>query len=75
MTRGFHSRNATFSICNGALLYCKHLCQSGRDTLVEGELYKGTSKSAEGYAAHLYHGHQGFIIDNHTPPLGLGGYP
>ena len=59
MTRGFHSRNATFSIrnyYNGALLYRKHLCQSGSDTLVEDELFKGTSKSAEGYAARLTFG-------------------
>ena len=36
MTRGFHSKNATFSIRNyntGALLYYKHICQRGRDTL------------------------------------------
>ena len=57
MTRGFHSRNATFSIrnyFNGALLYRKHLCQSGRDKIVKEELYQGTSKSAEGYAAEVF---------------------
>ena len=35
MTRGFHSRNSTFSVrnyFNGAVLYGKHLCQSGRDS-------------------------------------------
>ena len=36
---------------NGALLYYHHLCQKGRDKIVEGGLYLGTSKSAEGYAA------------------------
>ena len=36
---------------NGALLYYHHLCQKGRDKIVEGDLYLGTSKSAEGYAA------------------------
>ena len=54
MTRGFHSKNATFSIRNyftGALLYRKHLCQSGRDSIIKDELYQGTSKGAEGYAA------------------------
>ena len=54
MTRGFHSKNATFSIrnyFNGAILYHKHLCQRGRDHVVKGELYQGTSKSAEGYGA------------------------
>ena len=54
MTRGFHSKNATFSIRNyntGALLYYKHICQRGRDALIDEELYKGTSKSAEGYSA------------------------
>ena len=51
MTRGFHSKNATFSAHNyfsGALLYRKHLCQSGRDKIVKEELYQGTSKSAGG---------------------------
>ena len=54
MTRGFHSKNATFSIrnyFNGAILYRKHLCQRGRDDVVKEELYQGTSKGAEGYAA------------------------
>ncbi len=53
-TRGFHSKNATFSIrnyCNGALLYYHHLCQRGRDSIVEDDLYLGKSKSSEGYAA------------------------
>ena len=56
MTRGHHSKNATFSIrnyYNGALLYCKHLCQKGRDDIVEEELYRGTSMGAKGYAARL----------------------
>ena len=50
-TRGWHSKNATFSIINylnGALLYYKHLCQKGRDEIIH---YAGTSKAAEGYAA------------------------
>ena len=34
-----------------ALLYHTHLCQKGKDTIVHEKLYKGTSKSAEGYAA------------------------
>ena len=38
---------------NGALLYHKHLCQKGRDNTVEEELYKGTSKGVEGYAARI----------------------
>ena len=53
-TRGWHSKNATFSIRNyqtGALLYYMHLCQKGRDRIIEEELYKGTSKAAEGFAA------------------------
>ena len=56
MTRGHHSKNATFSIrnyYNGALLYRKHLCQKGRDDVIKEELYQGTSKGAEGYAACL----------------------
>ena len=53
-TRGWHSKNATFTIrnyLNGALLYYHHLCQKGRDEVIKEELYKGTSKSSEGYAA------------------------
>ena len=56
MTHGHHSKNFTFSIHNyytGAHLYQKHLCQKGRDTLINEELYQGTSKGAEGYAACL----------------------
>ena len=51
-TRGWHSKNATFTL-NGALLYYEHLCQKGSDDIVEGDLYPGTSKSSEGYAAHI----------------------
>ena len=58
MTRGFHSKNATFSMRNyltGALLYYVHLCQRGRDKVIHEELlnYQGTSKAAEGYGARL----------------------
>ena len=56
MTRGHHSKNFTFSIRNyytETLLYRKHLCQKGRDTLIKEELYQGTSRGAEGYAARL----------------------
>ena len=54
-TRGWHSKNATFMIrnyLNGALLYY-HLCKKGRDEVIEEELYRDTSKSAEGLSAHL----------------------
>ena len=47
MTRGFHSKNATFNIrnyCNGVLLYYKHLCQRGRDEIIDEPLYEGTYK-------------------------------
>ena len=56
MTRGYHSKNATFSIrnyLNGAILYYAHLSQKGRDKVIQEELYQGTSKSAEGYGARL----------------------
>ena len=56
MTYGHHSKNASFSIRNyqnGALLYRKHLCQKGREKLIEEELYQVTSKGAKGYAARL----------------------
>ena len=48
-TRGWHSKNATFTIRNyqnGALLYYHHLCQKGSDTVIQEDLNKGTSKSA-----------------------------
>ena len=54
LTRGHFSKNHTYTIRNymtGALLYVVHVCMRGEDDLVEGELYKGTAKSAEGYAA------------------------
>ena len=53
-TRGYHRKNATFTIrnyANGALLYFVHLCQRGEDNLINEPLYQGTSKSAEGYGA------------------------
>ena len=56
MTRGYHSKNATFSIRNyltGALLYYVHLCQKGRDKVIQEDLYQGTSKAAEGCGARL----------------------
>ena len=54
-TRGWHSKNATFTIriyLNGALLYY-HLCQKGMDEVIEEELYRGTSKSSEGFVARV----------------------
>ena len=56
MTRGYHSKNATFSIrdyLTGALLYYVRLCQKGRDKVIQEDLYQGTSKAAEGYGARL----------------------
>ena len=53
-TRGFHAKNGTFSLrnyMNGALLYYMHLCQRGSDKVINDDLYQGTSKSMEGYAA------------------------
>ena len=53
-TRGFHSKNGTFSVrnyTNGALLYYMHMCQKGSDDVIKDELYQGTSKSMEGFAA------------------------
>jgi len=56
LTRGYHSKNSTFSIrnyFNGALLYYKHLGQAGRDDIIKEDLYKGTSKSTEGFSADI----------------------
>ena len=55
-TRGWHRKNATFTVrnyLNGALLYYHHLCQKGRDKVIQEELYLGPSKSAEGFAARI----------------------
>ena len=55
-TRGWHSKNGTFTIrnyLNGTLLYYHHICQKGRDEVIEEELYRGTSKSVEGFSARL----------------------
>ena len=57
LTRGFHSQNCTFHVrnyMNGAVLYYRHLCQRGKDTVVEGDLYPGTAKYAEGYVLSLF---------------------
>ena len=55
-TRGWYSKNATFTIRNyltGAFLYYHHLCQKGRDEVIEEELCRGTSKSSKGFAARV----------------------
>ena len=55
-TRGWHGKNATFTIrnyLNGALLYYHHLCQMGSDKVIQEPLYGGSSKGAEGHAAHI----------------------
>ncbi len=54
LTRGYHSQNHSFTIRNyrnNALLYYKHLCMRGQDSVVEEPLYDCTAKSAEGVAA------------------------
>ena len=45
--RAVTTADGTFTIINGAY---HHLCQKGRDKMVEGDLYLGT---AEGYAARI----------------------
>ena len=53
LTRKF-SQNASFTVrnyMNNSLLYFVHLCMRGKDDVLGGELFKGTSKSAEGHAA------------------------
>ena len=52
-TRGWPSKSATFTYLNRALLYYRHSCQKGKTDVVGEELYLGTFKSAEGYAAKL----------------------
>ena len=68
MTRGFHSTNMTFSIRNfftGALLFFKHVCQKGRDKIIEEPLYKGTSKSAEARELMAKAKEEGLIVEIH----------
>jgi len=54
LTWGYRSQNCTFHVryyMNGAVLYYDHLCQRGKDKVTEGDLFQGTSKSAEGCGA------------------------
>ncbi len=56
LTRGFFSKNFTFSVWNyitRGLLYFLHLSMRGKDSVIDEPLYLGTSKSAEGYAAEI----------------------
>ena len=57
LTRGKFSQNCSFTIrnyMNNSLLYYVHVCMRGKeDGVIGGELYQGTSKSAEGYAADI----------------------
>ena len=54
LTRVHHSQNVTFTVHNymtGALLYYEHMCQRGKDTFTEEQLFEGMSKAAEAYGA------------------------
>uniref|UniRef100_A0A1X7ST43 Uncharacterized protein n=1 Tax=Amphimedon queenslandica TaxID=400682 RepID=A0A1X7ST43_AMPQE len=54
LTRGYHSQNATYTLRNyqiSGLLYYKHFSQRDKDDITREELFKGTSKSAEGFGA------------------------
>ena len=57
LTRGKFSQNCSFTVrnyMNNALLYFVHVCMRGKENdIVGGELYQGTSKGAEGYAASI----------------------
>ena len=58
LTRKF-SQNASFTVrnyMNNSLLYFVHLCMRGKNDVLGGELFKGTSKSAEGHAASIAFG-------------------
>ena len=47
MACGYHSKNATFSICN----YTIPIFVRGK--VIQEELYQGTSKATEGYSARI----------------------
>ncbi len=54
LTRGCFSKNMTFTLWNyltGGIIYYVHLSMRGNDDIVEEDLFEGTAKSAEGYAA------------------------
>ena len=56
MTRGHHSQNFAFHMRDyftNAIIYYQHLCHKGEDEILEDNLYEGTSKAAEGYAADI----------------------
>ena len=53
-TRGYFSKKGSFTIKNylsGGLLWYGHKCMRGADSVVEEEVYEGTSKSMEGVLA------------------------
>ena len=53
LTHGHYSKNATYTVRNymtNNLLYVIHMCQCSKDTVIEEELYEGTSRAAEGYS-------------------------
>ena len=59
LTRGKFSKNSTFTIrnyTNNSLLYFVHLSMRGKVSDTGIELFKGTSKGAEGYAAGIAFG-------------------
>ena len=53
LTRGSFSKNGTVTVrnfCNNSLLARKHMCQErGASEIIDESVYKGTSKSMEGY--------------------------
>ena len=57
LTRSKFSQNCSFTVrnyMNNALLYFVHVCMRGKvNDIVGGELYQGTAKGAEGYAANI----------------------
>lgn len=56
LIRGYHSQCCTFIIVDfitGAILYYGHLCMRGSNNICDAELWKGTSKAAEGHLAHV----------------------
>ena len=68
MTRGYHSKNATFSIRNyltRALMYYVHLCWKGRDKVIQEELYRGTSKAYRAQLALKKEKEEGLRIEVH----------
>ena len=70
LKHGHYSKNGIYTVRNymtNNLLYVIHMCQCGKDTVIEEELYEGTSRAAEGYSTEeaFTQAHEGLKVAIH----------